>query len=140
MRNSNTSCGGLSADSGATCAIPAINSGANTPVAPVAGTAAFGLFVSDSATNTAGVGTVTPDARFNDGVNENLAAPLTIFYGMDTTTSNDNVQSTYGAKIASSTGPVYRVYNNLVFAATAAAATPAGIYTANLSLIATGTF
>lgn len=140
MRNSNTSCGGLSADNGATCAIPAINSGGNTPALPAAGTASFGLFVSDSATNTAGVGTVTPDARFNDGTHENLAAPLTIYYGMDTTTSNDNVQSTYGAKIASSTGPVYRVYNNLVFSATAAAATPAGIYTANLSLIATGTF
>lgn len=140
MRNSNTTCGGLSADSGTTCAIPAINAGANTPVGVSAGTAAFGLFVSASSTNTAGVGTFTPDSRFNDGVNTNLAAPLTIFYGMDTTTSNDNVQSTYGAKIASSTGPVYRVYNNLVFAATAAAATPAGIYTANLSLIATGTF
>jgi hypothetical protein len=59
---------------------------------------------------------------------------------MDQTTSGNNVTSEFGSTLASSTGPTYLVDTNYVFAATAGLTTPAGIYSANLSMIATGTF
>lgn len=143
IRNSNLTCGGLSADGGATCAIPAHNSGSGAgattmTIGSTSGTASFGMFVSDSTQSLNGVGTITPDTRYNDGTNETYPTPLA--YGMDTTTANDNVISTFGGTIATTPGPVYRVNNQYVFAATAALTTPAGIYTANMSMIATGTF
>lgn len=150
MHNSNA-CAGLSADGGTTCSIPAINSGAATPSAMAAGTAAFGLFVSTSTLSTNGVGTISPTLAYNDGTHN---ATVDNYYGMDNTTtaaqntSPISVPSTYtgrvtdtlGSTVAYSTGPTYRVNTAYTFAATSALTTPAGIYTANLSLIATGTF
>jgi hypothetical protein len=155
MRNSNLTCGGLSADNGTTCAIPAIG----TNAAMTAGTAAFGLFVSDSTlghdgnvSNIIGTGTITPTTAYNDGVNE--TAP-NLHYGMPASSTpstapntsplppssySGEVNSLFGSTIAYTTAPTYRVNNTLTFAATSALTTPAGIYTANLSLIATGTF
>ncbi|MBL8121257.1 hypothetical protein JNM87_00720, partial [Candidatus Saccharibacteria bacterium] len=49
-------------------------------------------------------------------------------------------RSTYGDPIAASSAPVSRINNNLVFAATPSLTTPAGIYTGNEILIATGVF
>ena len=134
MRNSNTTCGGLSFDNGATCGIPANNSGANTPSAITAGTAAFGLFVTNGTLGTGGIGAVLADANYNDGTPTN--------YGMDTETVADagSVTGTYGDRVAYSTEPCYRINNSYTFAATASLTTPAGIYTANMNLIATGTF
>ena len=136
---------GLSASGGATCNIPGIagSGDGSTPIALTAGTAAYGLFVSDSRTTSTGApstGTITPNANYNNGTNENEGAPSTIHYGMDSRNATDGVRSTYGDAIASSSGPVARVNNNLVFAATSALTTPAGIYTGNEILIATGTF
>lgn len=146
MRNSNTTCGGLSADGGATCAIPAIGSAAS---AIVAGTADFGMAVGPSADDTNGVGTLTPAATYYSASNYAFTGglvplstptgntvPTNVYYGMNAT----NVESTYGDTVASSTGPIYRVDDAYTFAATAALTTPAGIYTANMDLIATGTF
>ena len=128
-----------------TCNIPGINGSGDgsTPVNLVAGTAAFGLFVSDSRTTTgiaSSTGTIAADANYNDGTHENEGTPSTIYYGMDNRNSTEGVRSTYGDPIASSTGPVSRINNNLVFAATPSLTTPAGIYTGNEILIATGTF
>jgi hypothetical protein len=98
-----------------------------TPFTITAGTAAFGA---RSSVGTGGTGTVTPQAPYNNGAQ----------YGLDTTTSNDNVTSTYGDTLASATGPILNVNSPLVFGATAGAATPAGIYTASYSLIATSSY
>lgn len=141
MRNSNTTCGGLSADNGTTCAIPPVNAGAGTgAVAMSPGTAAFGLHVatySVTSPNAAQTGAIDPTTEYNNGANT---------YGMDTTTSGNNVESTYGSTIANAhtsgvtAGPVYEADDELTFAAGASLVTPAGIYTANMNLIATGTF
>ncbi len=148
MRNGNLTCGGLSADSGTTCAIPAINAGATGTSNLVAGTAGFGLYA-DTYTPTSGIGTtgaggigtigsLTPTLNYNDTTHTALAPP--VYYGMDNTTAGNNITSTYGSTVASTASPVYRADNQYIFAATSALTTPAGIYTANLSMIATGTF
>lgn len=125
MRNSNV-CGGLSANGGTTCDIP--GTGGATPSAIAPGTAAFGVFCTNGVADTNGIGTVTADPNYNDGT--------ATHYGMDTA----NVSGTFGDKIASSAAPVYRMDNSYTFAATASLTTPAGIYTSNLDLVATGTF
>lgn len=132
MQNSNA-CGGLSIDAGVTCAIPAANAGAATPGAITAGTAAFGMHCNDStnADLVLSVGAITCDTNYNDGTLSH--------YAMDTT-SVDNVKTLYGDRVAYSTSPVNLLINKYDFAATAASTTPAGIYTANLAMIATGTF
>jgi hypothetical protein len=91
-----------------------------------AGTAAFGLAVSS------GSG-VTASAPYTGATASN-------YYGMDTTTSGSNVTTTYGSQVLACTGPVSNINNTWTFAATASNTTPSGIYTANISVIATGTF
>jgi len=121
-------CSGLSSTNGASCGIPGVGSFA---AAPAAGTAFFGLNVSDSTNNTTnGSGSVTPSANYG---------PTSGYYGMGSVTGN-NVNSTYGAAIESTSGPCAFTNNTLTFAAEASNTTPAGIYTANEDLIATGTF
>lgn len=146
----NSTCGGLSADAGTTCAIPPVGA---TAAAIVAGTANFGLFVSNSyldAASAASTGTITPSATYHNAAHVDEITP-DLWYGMDNTTStalngtvpsvySGSVSGTYGSTLAHTTGPVYRVENNYVFAATAALTTPAGIYTANMNMTATGTF
>lgn len=123
MKNNNA-CGGLSDDSGATCGIPPIGATAST-ITP--GTADFGLFVGASS---GGSGTISAVAPYNT-TNE---------YGMDNTSAPDNITTTYGSEIASTAGATNSVNNTLTFGATASNTTPAGVYTAALDLIATGTF
>jgi hypothetical protein len=123
MKNSN-SCGGLSNDGGTTCNIAPVGSTAAT-INP--GTAEFGLNVASSS---GGIGTESPAAPYSTAGE----------YGMDNTSAPDNVTSTYGSEIAFTSGAVSNVNNTLTFAATAANTTAAGIYTANMDLIATGTF
>lgn len=152
--------GGLSADGGTTCAIPPTNNGAATPAALPAGTASFGLFAC-SYTPAVGVGTVgtlAATAPYNDGTHVstcnnagNNPTPSTVFFGMDNTTAtaaggvvpatyNGAVAGLFGSSVATTTAPVYRADDRYMFAATASLTTPAGVYTANLSMIATGTF
>ncbi len=163
MRNSNNTCtgGGLSADAGATCAIPAAGA---TAVAITAGTAKFGMFVWNSQPDAASsVGSTTPAATYHDNAHQSFTVngsastnfnsvttaadpivPTDVFYGFDkstaATTQFGNVQTTFGSVVATCPGPIYRVNQAYTFAATASLTTPAGIYTANLDLIATGTF
>jgi hypothetical protein len=157
MRNSNlndsTPCGGLSAN-GTTCGIPAISQNAADVSGPSpwlmgigqTDNAAFGLFVSTSSiySGSGGVGTITPSSTYYNAACA-AADPTNPLgtgtcYGMDQSTTGNNVISEFGSTLASTTGPVYRVDTNYVFAATAGLTTPAGIYSANLSMIATGTF
>lgn len=132
----NNACGGLSRDGGTTCDIPAVNSGASTPAAITAGTAAFGMMVQNG---TGGTGTITADPNYNDGTD--TTCDDTAFFGMDTTsTGGNNVVGTFGDLAASSTTAVNNVNNLFCFGATASNITPAGLYSADISLIATGTF
>jgi hypothetical protein len=135
MKSGNTcSSGGLSSNGGSVCNIPGTPGGSAAAVAMPAGTAGFGLFVAASSNNTTGTGTIAPVAPYNGNGHTTISSDL--FYGMNGT----NVTSTYGDVIASSSAPLSLTNNRLVFAATAALTTQAGIYTVNESLIVTGTF
>lgn len=115
---SSTACAGLSRDAGATCGIAAI--GAEGTLSASSGQ--FGLHVDNGS---GGSGTVTADTDY-DGASA---------YNMTTAT-----YGTYGDPISSTTGAVTDVNSLLTYAAAAAPATPAGVYTATHSLIATGTY
>jgi hypothetical protein len=128
MKNSNT-CGGLSKDAGVTCPIGPAGTAA-VAITPGA-TALFGMAASSNlAESFTSTGTVNPVAPYNG----------TGTYGMDATSAPANVTTTYGHPILDSAGPVDSVDNSLTFAATATNTTPAGLYTANMTLIATGYF
>jgi hypothetical protein len=121
MRNTATS-GGL--NSGANFIPPTGDTAVDlTPALSVG----FGMRLTDGS---GGTGTINADAPYDDPAN----------YGMDATTANDNVLTTYGDTIAHSTAPVDNVENTLTFAARASNTTAAGIYSAIIILIATGTF
>lgn len=124
IKNSNA-CAGLSKDGGTTCQIAPVNAGAATAAAIANGTAAFGL----KAASSGGTGTMTVQAPY-----------ASANYGMDNTTSDSTVTGTYGSLVASSTGVLDSVNTTYTFAAGAATTTPAGLYTATMSLIATGTY
>lgn len=160
MRNSNSACGGLSADAGTTCAIPAVTGTTTTPytAGPIAaGTAAFGLYVGDGVPDgVGGTGNLPATAAYHNAAHSTV--PTDLWYGMDTSTAeaasssvltpnvpnsrslSGNVTGTYGSTLAYSNAPLAHVNTTYVFAATASLTTPAGIYTANLTMIATGTF
>jgi hypothetical protein len=114
-------CTGLSRDNGSTCPIP--GSGGTPDPFTTINTAEFGLNVG---TGSGGVGTITPTAPYSTAANYAMQAA---------------VASTYGDKIADTAGTAAaNVDSTLTFAAQANVTTPAGVYTANESLIATGTF
>lgn len=141
MKSSNTCTnGGLSSNGGTTCNIPGVASGTpagSTAQAIAAGTAAFGMYVANSNSNTVGgTGTITPDGTYHDAAH--VTIPTDLFYGMDQ--GSTGVTSTYGDVVAASSAPLSLVNNQLVFAATASLTTQAGIYTVNESIIVTGTF
>lgn len=135
MHNSNA-CGGLSTDGGTTCNIPALNSGAAAPSAFVANTAGFGMFCEDSIGGTGN--SVDCDGAYRDGTHNTF--PTDVWYGMDSTSSGENVTATYGDTVSAATAPTNGSKNKYIFAATASDTTPAGIYKASLAMIATGSF
>ncbi len=130
--------GGLSSNGGTTCNIPGISGGTSSSVVLTPGTAGFGLFVAASSNNTTGTGTITPATTYNGNGHTTLpfTGPSDVWFGMN----NTGVTSTYGDVIATSSAPTSLTNNQLVFGATAALTTQAGIYTVNESLITTGTF
>jgi hypothetical protein len=120
IKNSN-SCGGLSRDGGTTCDIaPA---GAAATAITAGASALFGLSVT-SDTNLLSV------APYSTGSQ----------YGMDNATAGNEVSSTFGSLISQSSVPLDGEENQLTFAATATVTTPAGLYSADMTIIATGTF
>ena len=131
----NNSCGGLhrGGDAGGTCGIPAAGAGANTtggftiPTAAGSGLGGFGLSVGSASGTGTNFGTIAASAPYNGGANK---------YGMYTT----GVTGTYGDTIFSATGPLANQNVPLTFGAAAANNSPAGTYTANMNLVATGTY
>lgn len=113
-------CNGLSRDNFATCGITGIGAFANL----AASSGNFGLNVADG---TGGTGTVSHNANYGTTAGS---------YGMQAAVAS----GPYGDPIESSTGAVQNVNSTLTFAAAAAPTTPAGVYSAYESLIATGTF
>lgn len=130
--HTSTTNGGLESGSNG---IPPASAGSNAPNAITAGSAAFGLIVFPGS---GGTGTITADSNYYDVAHD--TGGETFWYGMDSTTSADNVTTSYGDRVFYSGAPVSNVNNTLTFAATASNVTPAGLYAANLALIATGTF
>ena len=59
---------------------------------------------------------------------------------MDDATAGNDVTGVFGSLISMSTVPLDGIENTLTFAATATVTTPAGLYSANMTIIATGTF
>lgn len=123
MENLN-SCGGLSSNGGVSCPIPAAG---NLPVAFSPGTARFGMNVAPSI---GGIGSILPQAPYDQSVANK--------YAMDTT-AGTGVTSTYGSQIANG-GAVDNVENILTFAASASNVTPANTYSATFVMVATSTF
>ena len=113
-------CNGLSRDNFATCGITGIGAFANL----AASSGNFGLNVADG---TGGTGSVSHNANYGTTAGS---------YGMQAAVAS----GAYGDPIESSTGAVQNVNSLLTFAAAAAPTTPAGVYSAYESLIATGTF
>ncbi len=166
--HSNLPCGGLSANhdisvpASGTCDIAPINSGANTgPTLLSPGQAVFGVAINAYTPTTqappAAIGTVTPTSPYYDAAHYsftgNVPSLTGTYFGMDNTTAtatnttptnassyNGAVTGSFGSTILTAAGPVSRADARLTFAASAALTTPAGIYTGNFSLIATGTF
>lgn len=115
MKSNYASCNGLSSDGGTTCGIP------GSAGALAAGTAGFGLKVG---AGTGGTGTIAGTNGYTAGA-----------FHMGTT------NATYGDTIANTANTVAaNVNSQLIFGATANLTTPAGIYSTNETLIATGTF
>jgi hypothetical protein len=131
-------CGGLSKDAGTSCQIPAVNSGAATAAAIANGAGEFGAQVGNGTAASGGSGTNTAVTRWaQTGTN----------YIMDTTTSNDGVDDTYGSLVVSSASEVPAtnkqadsVNNTYTFGAAASSTTPAGIYSQAFLLVAVGVF
>jgi hypothetical protein len=125
--------GGLSANGGSTCNIQGTGATAVLVAAGGGGTGKFGMCVAPGSNTTA-------DAPYVDTGNGCPSAwNATSVYGMDGNGATGTT-STYGSQIFHVTGPVSNENNRATFVATAASTTPAGIYTGNESLIATGTF
>lgn len=123
----NNACGGLKRAGTAVCDIAP----SNTANAITAGTALFGLNVGTAAAVGTGSGTIT--AGTNYGTSSQ--------YGMTYTGANTGVTSAYGDTIFTTTGaPANNMNVPITFAASASNSTPAGLYTATMNMVATGTY
>lgn len=114
--------------------IPPVGTGAATPSAITAGLAAFGLIVFPG---TGSIGVLEPDANYYNAAHDTVGE--IVHYGMDSTTAT-NVNTTFGDPIATTGGATSNMTSKLTFAATASNVTPAGKYTTEIALIATGKF
>ncbi|MGB4799897.1 MAG: hypothetical protein WBP03_00025, partial [Candidatus Saccharimonadales bacterium] len=144
MRANNLCGGGLTKApaTDATCGIPAVNGGASSALAIIAGTAAFGVDVEDGVAESGGVGDNQAVAPWSTNSNN----PTNQFV-MDDTTSNNSVKTTnspYGSKVIDTTAATVKqansVTNEYKFGVTASPTTPSGIYQQQFSLIAVGLF
>ena len=117
------SCVGLSDNSGSSCGLP----GLTTLGTPAANTAFFGLCVDSSTLSTGGSGSITPTTNYNGCSTTNQ-----YYIGATVNTTPDEIMS--------STAPCEYADNTINFGAQSSPTTPAGVYTAQENLIATGTF
>lgn len=110
--------------------IPAVSSGGSAgPYAITAGTAAFGMRIGTTSGTDYSASGVTPTSKYSSAT----------LYSWDTTSSANNTSLGAGDQIAT-VAPASDAWAKLNFAATASLTTPAGIYTASESLVATGTY
>jgi hypothetical protein len=121
IKNSN-SCAGLMRAGAADCDIASVAS-SGSPITIANGEAKFGLQVVSSGGN---MGTLTTAGDY---------AGTGDAFGLDA-----DVTSTYGSVVASSDGVLDGVNTTYTFGAGASNTTPAGVYTATMTLIATGTY
>lgn len=128
LKSSAASCGGLlRAGAGSACDISPAQ---NTDIA--AGQARFGVKTNAATNGTGGSGTYEPKSGsyYNNST-----------YAMRYVNNTDGVTSPYGDQFLDTGGaPANNMNMMLTFAASAANNTPAGNYSADISLIATGTF
>ncbi|MGH7241400.1 MAG: hypothetical protein ACREGB_03840, partial [Candidatus Saccharimonadales bacterium] len=132
MKTHNT-CSGLSRDGGTTCDISGI--GATASTLTTINQALFGVNVAADTPLGSTIGTLNPTAPYSTPGS----------YAMDDTTVGNSVLTGGGTKLADTivgpnNGAAADLGGVLNFDAEAAATTPAGVYTADESLIATGTF
>lgn len=130
LKSSAANCGGLilAGKTGATgCNITPLTAAA----ADFKGTAKFGVKLGADITD-AGSGALTHEGTYND---------TTYYMGYDSSaTPATGVTSVYGDPVFSSAGYANKLPMSLTFGASVAPNTPAGRYSADLGLIATGTF
>ena len=129
LKSSTTGCGGLVRAGDANCDIaPALASGIEENSA----SAKFGVKTTDATNGTNGSGTYRP---FLGSVYSNTA------FALDFLDVTRGVTSPYGSPFLDTAGaPVNNKNMQLTFGATVTNQTPAGLYSADLSLIATGKF
>lgn len=122
--------GGLNSGSDS---IPPVDN-AGTPAAIVAGTPDFGMRVGTpaNAVGGSGAGNVAGTTEYASATNYNML--------LDATDAGNGVDSAYGSSIATATGAIDSVNVPLTFAATISPTTPAGLYTASISLIASSSY
>ena len=129
MKNVFNTCGGMSrAQNSATCDLPAVGT---SPSALTTG-AGFGMRAAN-ALSSGGTGSMTIDTPYTHASN----------FGLDATTggtTGDNVTGTYGDRVTYSTAPVDAMNTTYTFGVIASNVTPAGLYTAQMSLIAVGSY
>ena len=110
--------------------IPAVSSGGSAgPYAITAGTAAFGMRIGTTSGTDYSASGVTPASKYSSAT----------LYSWDTTSAVNNTNLGAGDQVAT-VAPASDAWAKLNFAATASLTTPAGIYTASESLVATGTY
>lgn len=122
--------GGLNSGSNS---IPPVDN-AGTPAAIVAGTPDFGMRVGTpaNAVGGSGAGNVAGTTEYASATNYNML--------LDATDAGNGVDSAYGSSIATASGAIDSVNVPLTFAATISPTTPAGLYTATISLIASSSY
>ena len=133
-------CGGLSSNGGTSCGIPSINDhGANNQTTSyIIGIGNTALYAAYGMCVLPGSGNTSATSPWN-GANCATSWASNEQYAM-VDGGASSVLGTFGSSIISSTGALLSETDSLNFAATATNTTIAGIYTANYSLIATGTF
>jgi len=129
LKSSTAGCGGLVRVGAANCDIaPALSTGIEENSA----TAKFGVKTTTATNGTGGSGTYQP---FTGSIYSPTA------FALDYVDTNSGVTSPYGSPFLDTAGaPVNNKNMQLTFGATVTNQTPAGLYSADLSLIATGKF
>jgi hypothetical protein len=129
LKSSTTGCGGLVRAGAANCDIaPALNTG----IATNSATAKFGVKTVAATDGTNASGTYQP---FSGSIYSPTA------FALQYVDANEGVTSPYGSLFLDTAGaPVNNKNMQLTFGATVTNQTPAGLYSADLSLIATGKF
>jgi len=112
-----------------------------TAIISAVGTSQFGMCAYNG-----GNGSLTIASTYNDttgthcnGITTGTYAGSSLF-GFNDTGSSGGTNNTAGSTVMSTTGPLASTTGNFTFLGNIASTTPAGIYTSNLNMVATGSF